>query len=309
MKSSSASVRLWSATPTPFHEDLSPDVASVVRLVERHVALDVEGIMFGGTCGEGPWMPMDDLVEVVRTAAGAGGGRIRIAAQVTDNSARRMLGHIDRLAAAGAEYAVVASPYFLMNANPRRILDLYLEVIRRSPIPMGFYDRGKHAVYPVDAALLPELLAEPNLHLVKDSSSDPARLALFLGAAEQRPGLSIFTGDEFHCDTSLGAGCRGLLLGGGIFNARLARGIGNAVVEGRVEDAGKLQVRMNELMLRVYGGPGITCWLAGLKYLLVQLGVFGGMAGYLGYPLTPECRAAIDEMVGGVDADGYRRDL
>lgn len=309
MSSLSDAVRLWSATPTPFYDDLSPDVSSVARLVEHHIELGVEGIMFGGTCGEGPWMPMDDLAEVVRAAADAGGGCIKIAAQVTDNSSRRMLEHIGRLEAAGAEYAVVASPYFLMNATPRGILDLYLEVIRQSPIPVGFYDRGRHAAYPVDMEFLPELLSEPNLHLVKDSSADPARLHLFLEAEKQRSGLSIFTGDEFHCDQSLEAGCRGLLLGGGIFNARLARAIGIAVAGGRIKDAQRLQARMNELMYRVYGGTKITCWLAGLKYLLVQLGVFAGDSCYLGYPLTPECRAAIDEIVTGADADNYRGDL
>lgn len=309
MSSLSDSVRLWSATPTPFHDDLSPDVSSVARLVEHHVELGVEGIMFGGTCGEGPWMPMTDLEEVVRAAADAGGGGIKIAAQVTDNSARRMLGHIDRLEAAGAEYAVVASPYFLMNATPRGILDMYLEVIRQSPIPVGFYDRGRHAAYPLETELLPELLSEPNLCFVKDSSADPARFHLFLEAEKQRSKFSIFTGDEFHCDQSLGAGCRGLLLGGGIFNARLARAIGIAVTEGRIKDARKIQGRMNELMYRVYGGTEITCWLAGLKYLLVQLGIFAGDACYLEYPLTPGCREAIDEIVTGADADGYRGDL
>lgn len=254
-------------------------------------------------------MPMADLAEVVQVAANVGGGRIKIAAQVTDNSARRMLGHIDRLEAAGAEYAVVASPYFLMNATPRGILNLYLDVIRKSPIPVGLYDRGKHATYPVEAELLPELLSEPNLRLVKDSSADRARLHLFLEAEKQRSGLSIFTGDEFHCDQSLEAGCRGLLLGGGIFNARLARAIGAAVLEGEQNEAARLQARMNDLMYRVYGGPKITCWLHGLKYLLVQLDVFKNTAGYLGYPLTEECRTTIEEMVHGTDVDNFRDDL
>ena len=254
-------------------------------------------------------MPMDDLVEVVRVAAATAGGRIRIAAQVTDNSARRMLGHIERLKAVGAEYAVVASPYYLMNATARNVLDLYLEVIRGSALPVGFYDRGKHAAYPVGEESLPELLAEPNLHLVKDSSTDAGRLAVYLESARRRAGLTILTGGEFNCDETLRAGCHGLLLGGGIFNARLAREIGDAVQAGNDDAARKTQVRMNELMYRVYGGPQITCWLTGLKYLLVQLGVFSHTTGYLRYPLTPECQAAIDEMVTGRDADHYRESL
>ena len=309
MSTSSASIPVWSATPTPFHENLTPDAASVERLVEHHILLGVQGIMLGGTCGEGPWMPMDDLVEVVRVAAAASVGRIRIAAQVTDNSVRRMLGHIERLQAVGAEYAVVASPYYLMNATPKNVFDLYLEVIRSSALPVGFYDRGQQAAYPVENEFLPELLAEPNVLLVKYSSQDKDRLAIYLESAKRRTGLPVLTGGEFNCDEILRAGCHGLFLGGGIFNARLARAVGDAVQAGNGDAAQKIQARMNELMYRVYGGPQITCWLTGLKYLLVQLGVFSHTTGYLRHPLTPECKAAIDEIVTGRDADHYRESL
>lgn len=304
-----APAEIWSATPTPLRTDLSLDGASVERMVDHHVKLGVDGLMLGGTCGEGPWMPFVDLLELVRLSARAGRGRLALAVQVTDNSARQMLGHIERLAAVGAQYAVVASPYFLVNVTPRRLLNLYLEVIRKSPLPVGFYDRGRNAGHILDERLLEELLSEPNLKMVKDSSMDPARREVFLGAARLRHDLSVLNGDEFDCIEPLRAGYDGVLLGGGIFNARLVAGIATAVTEKKFDEAACIQKRMNELMFRVYGGPKITCWLTGLKYLMVRLGVFSETANYLDYPLTPECRSAIDEIVIGQDPDGYRRDL
>ena len=50
---------------------------------------------------------------------------------------------------------------------------------------------------------------------------------------------------------------------------------------------------MNRLMWDVYGGKKITCWLTGLKELLVQMGVFRTNRSFLNYPLTPACRQAI----------------
>lgn len=305
-----ATTEIWSATPTPLFEDLSLDPESINRMVEHHVMLGVNGVMLGGTCGEGPWMPLDDLLELTRRVVRAAGGRLRVAVQITDNSTRRMLNHIERLVHAGADYAVVASPYFLMNTSPRRLLDLYLQVIRRSPLPIGFYDRGfRAAQYLVEKELLPELLAEPNLKLVKDSSVDPERRAVYLQAGSTRSDLSVFTGDEFQCVEPLAEGYDGLLLGGGIFNGRLADGIVRAVSQGRIEEARRIQERMNELMFRVYGGPNVTCWLTGLKYLLVRLQIFSSTSSYLDYPLTPECRNAIEEITDGEDADGYLADL
>lgn len=300
---------VWSATPTPFLSDLSVDRASVEALVEQHLQLGVTGLMLGGTCGEGPWMPYADLQELTASAARASAGRILIAAQVTDNSARRMLSNIEGLAENGAQLGVIASPYLMMNVNPRRILDLYLEVVRNSPIPIGFYDRGKHAAYVVETELLPELLAEPNLHVVKDSSTDPVRRDVFLKAARSRSGLAVLNGNEFDCVTYLHAGYDGLLLGGGIFNGGIAMSMIQNVAKGDDAEAQRLQQRMNDLMFRVYGGEKITCWLTGLKYLLQRMGVFQTTAGYLGYPLSDSCRAAIDEMVEGADADGFRADL
>lgn len=306
---SSSLAGVWSATPTPFHSDLSLDFESIAALVEQHIDLGVKGFMLGGTCGEGPWMPTSELVDLTKSATEKAAGRLGIAVQVTDNSAKRMLSHIEKVAKVGAQYAVVASPYFLINATPRRILDLYLEVVRQSPIPVGFYDRGKHATYVVENDLLPELLAEPNLHIVKDSSADLERRDLLLSGKKQRPELALFNGDEFNCASYIEAGYDGLLVGGGIFNGRIAAQIITAVQAGDMKKAGLLQERMNELMYRVYGGKKIACWLTGLKYLLVRMGVFQSEGSYLGYPLTDECRAAIDEIVVGDDKDGYRADL
>ena len=300
---------VWSATPTPFQTDLSLDIASIEAMVEQHAGLGVTGLMLGGTCGEGPWMPFSDLQELTGAAAAVSAGRIRVAAQVTDNSARRMLANIEGLAKKGAQLGVIASPYLMMNVNPRRILDLYLEVVRNSPIPIGFYDRGKHAAYVVETELLPELLAEPNLQIVKDSSTDPVRRDVFLKAARSRDGLSVLNGDEFDCVSYLQAGYDGLLLGGGIFNGGMAGAMIRSVDAGDHAEAARIQSRMNDLMFRVYGGEKITCWLTGLKYLLQRMGIFQSTAGYLGYPLTDSCRAAIDEIVDGADVDGFRSEI
>lgn len=84
-----------------------------------------------------------------------------------------------------------------------------------------------------------------------------------------------------------------LRLGGGVFNGFLARLILRACAAGRWAEAESLQRRMTRLMWAVYGGPGIRCWLAGEKYLLVRMGLFRTWANIPRYPLTASCRAAI----------------
>jgi 4-hydroxy-tetrahydrodipicolinate synthase len=300
---------LWSATPTPFTADGALDCTSVERLVEHHVRLGVSGLFLAGTCGEGPWMREVDRDGLVRTAVAAADRRLTIAVQVTDNSIPRVLDRITQAAAAGADLGVLDAPDRLLNATPQRLVAHYVEVARRSPLPIGFYDRGRHTPFALPLPQLAEVLAEPNVVLVKDSSADPARRDAFLAARAQRPGLLLLNGNEFDCVSYLEAGYDGLLLGGGIFNAAMAQRLLAAVRTGDAAEAGRQQARMNDLMWRVYGGRDIACWLTGLKELLVQTGLFTSRYSLLEYPLSDACRSQIEAMVTGADGMGWADDV
>jgi 4-hydroxy-tetrahydrodipicolinate synthase len=300
---------VWSATPTPLTADKRLDENSVPRLVAHHLRLGVQGLMLAGTCGEGPWLRTDDKAALVRAVVAAAAGRLRVAVQVTDNSAARVLANIEQAAEWGAEIAVVDAPWFFLNATPARKLAHYREIVRASALPVGFYDRGKHSSNALPEELLPELLAEPGIVMVKDSSQTDTRRDLYLAAMKARPGLVVLDGDEFNCVDYLRAGYSGLLLGGGIFNGTIAGRIIAAVRAGDLAGAAQLQARMNDLMLRVYGGPKIECWLTGLKELLVRMDVFSTNANHLDYPLTAECAAQIAAALDGSDGLGYRADL
>ena len=303
-------LEIWSATPTPFEANLSIDRSSVRRLVAHHLRLGVTGLMLGGTCGEGPWMTLDDLVELTNVTKAESGDRLCIAVQVSDNSVRRVLERIHKVADNGAEIAVVSPPFLMMNASPERLSSFYRNIIQISPIPVGIYDRGSVVSYSMNDETLEELLAEPNLVLVKDISKfHPDRAAMIRRIRARKPGFKIFCGDEFGCIAPIQHAYNGLLLGRAVFNATIARAIMALAKSGDLEGAQALQIRMNQLMYRIYGGEKISCWLSGLKYLMVKMGIFATTQGHLEYPLTNDCREAIDEIIVGPDESGYRADL
>lgn len=284
---------VWSAAPTPFTPRMRIDEVAVKRLIEHHLRLGVKGVFLCGTCGEGPWMPDRERRALVCAAVAAARGRLVIAVQVTDNSAARILDNMRSIAEDGADLAVIAPPFFLMNATPDNVAALYLEAIRGCPLPVGIYDRGLNAAVVVTADALRQIYAEPKVVLVKDSSANPERMKLTLSLRKIRPTLRLLNGNEFACAEYMQAGYDGLLLGGGIFNGQLAGMIIEAVRAGRPREADRLQQRMNRLMWDVYGGKKITCWMAGLKHLLVEIGLFRTANNFLNYPLTPACRKAI----------------
>jgi len=298
---------VWSACPTPLKENFQVDPDSVRRMVEHHLRMGVAGLFLAGTCGEGPWLTDRNREALTRAAAAASAGRMRLALQVTDNSSARVLDNIDKAAAWGAEIAVVAAPPVFIHVSPGRLVDHFREIVRHSPLPVGFYDGGEPLAIP--EPLLPEFLDDPRLVLVKDSSSLESRIPIYAAARRRRPELLLLDGDEFACVRYLAAGYDGLLLGGAVFNARLAGAIFAAVRAGDLPRAEALQLRMSDLMYRVYGGRQIECWLAGLKGLLVEMGIFSTRTNLLGYTLTDTCRQQIRDALSGADGLGYREDL
>ena len=293
---------VWSAAPTPFTDSMKVDTVAVKRMVEHHLRLGVKGLFVAGTNGEGPWMPDAQRRDIVRLIARHARGRLPIAVQVTDNSVARILDNIKAARDDGGDIAVIASPNFLVRSTPKKIEELLRDAIRRSPLPVGFYDRGTHSPVMVPNGVLKGVYGEPNVIMLKDSSSDPERRDIALAARRGRPELRLLDGDEFHCVDYLKAGYDGLLLGGGVFNGHIANLILEAMADGDIPLAERLQKRMNRIMWAVYGGKSIKCWIAGEKRLLVAMGVFRTEKTFLQFRLTDACGRAIERVLDK-DAD------
>lgn len=288
---------VWSAAPTPLDDKLKIDRSSVKRSIEHHLRLGVRGLFVAGTCGEGPWLPDGDRRLLTQLSVKESKGRLPIAVQVTDNSAPRILDKIKQAKEDGADFAVIAPPHFAFNVTPNNLRDLYLEAIGKSVLPVILYHFGLGGKTAMPESVLKVLLQEKKVVAIKDSSDNPRYRTLALAAQRKRPGLRLLNGSEFNCVEYLQDGYDGLMLGGAAFNGFLAGQIMEAVAEGDIAQANKLQTRMNRIMYAVYGGKKIQCWLAGEKYLLTQLGVFRGYANYPNYELTAACRKAIDQLV------------
>lgn len=257
--------------------------------------------MLGGTCGEGPWLRHSDLEVLVRTGVEHADGRIEVIVQATDNSPGLILERIKALEKWGVASAVVAQPHFFMNATPDRLRAFYQEIWEHSPLPAIFYDRGTHATVPVPLEVLGEILSHPKVRGIKDSASDPERFAVCKTVREERPDLFILNGNEFQLLPSLQAGYDGAFFGGMVLTAPAVHQTMNLLAAGDEKAAAALDEETQRFLFDVYGGPKITCWLAGLKYTLTRMNIFSEWTNIPGYPLTDECRQAIDRAVAETD--------
>ncbi|HEY0865222.1 MAG TPA: dihydrodipicolinate synthase family protein [Lacunisphaera sp.] len=287
-------VKIWSAVPTPLTPAFRVDEGAVERMVLDSVRNGIQGLFLAGTCGEGPWLPDREKQVLVRTAARAARGKLKIAAQASDNSVPRILENVQLAAEAGADYAIIASPATFLNATPERVAALFTDAVNASPLPMGIYDLGSHRPVVIPEARLKEIYLLPNVHLVKDSSGAPARRAIALAAREAKPALQLFNGDEFRCLEYLQAGYDGFMFGGAVAIAPQLNRIAQLYAAGRMDEAAVVDAEMKDVLYGLYGGKAIACWLTGLKYYMVRRGLFATTTSFLGYPLTEECRAFVE---------------
>ena len=288
----------WSAMSTPLTLDGRVDADALEKLVEHQVKLGLKGLFIGGTAGEGPFLADAERARLAKLTVKFAAGRMPVAVQVTDNSAERMIENLDRYQDEGIDIAVVAPPFFQLNATQDFLYDIYCKVMDACQIPVGLYNLGKNTRTLVPPETLARLLENPKVVLVKDSSSEEAYEQVILRAKAARKGtLAALCGDEFNSVHYMRNGYDGVLFGGGCFNGAYACEMHRLVRAGKPDEAQQLQEHLNEVLYKVFGGKELTCWLAGQKELMVRLGVFNTAKTLLNYKLNDECSKAIDEVV------------
>jgi 4-hydroxy-tetrahydrodipicolinate synthase len=289
---------VWSAAPTPFKDGYKLDRESIERLAEHQIRLGIKGVFIGGTCGEGPWLNDAMRLELAKLSVKYNQGKMHLAMQVTDNSALRIIDNIKRIADTGVDIAIIAPPFFQINASQDYLKKLYFEVIEASPLPIGIYHLGKNTKTLIESESIASIIAHPKVVVIKDSSADPVAMATIVRARNQRKGkLFALNGNEFDCVTYVEAGYDGALLGGACFNGFMANEIIRLAKLGQIDAAKLLQARMNELMFDVFGGKDIHCWLAGQKLLMVKLGIFSTNKTIINYQVDAACEKAIDAAI------------
>jgi dihydrodipicolinate synthase/N-acetylneuraminate lyase len=275
-------------------DGLAIDGDSVDRMVEHHVSHGLAGVFIGGTCGEGPLMPRSSLRELTRRTSAAAADRLQLAVQTTDNSAVRVLGNIEEAKEDGADIAVVAEPWFSAPRSTEEYLrDHYLRIAEESVLPIGLYIRSVS----MGVENYRSLFGHSKICMIKDSSIDVRIMGTALSVLAERSDLAVLTGYEFDVVSYLKAGYSGVLAGGAILTGSLLVRLCSAFRSGDVDAARELERTSIGVLHTAYGGPSISSWLTGLKYALVQMGVFSTRTGYLTYPLPEEVARGIDEMV------------
>ncbi|RMF14789.1 MAG: 4-hydroxy-tetrahydrodipicolinate synthase [Gammaproteobacteria bacterium] len=194
------------ALVTPMHDDGSVDWEALAKLVSFHVANKTDAIVTVGTTGESATLDFDEHAEVIRFVVREAAGRIPVIAGTGANSTKEALMLTRSAAEAGADAALLVTPYY--NKPTQEGLYQHYKLLADSvDIPQILYNVPGRTAVDMQNETVARLADHPRIAGIKDATGDVARgaeLVRMLGDA-----MAVYSGDDGSCEQLMLAGGQG----------------------------------------------------------------------------------------------------
>jgi 4-hydroxy-tetrahydrodipicolinate synthase len=188
---------------TPMRADGAIDEDAYARLIEFQIANGTTGLIAVGTTGESPTLTHDEHRRCVALAVEVAARRVPVIAGAGSNSTAEAIGLAVFAKHAGADAALVVTPYY--NKPTQQGLYLhYTAIADAADLPIIIYNIPPRSVIDMSPATMARLAQHPNIVGVKDSTANLARpLQTRLACG---PDFCQLSGEDATAVAFLGAG-------------------------------------------------------------------------------------------------------
>ena len=261
---------IFPALTTPFEKgDLSE--SRLKSNIEKFEKIDLSGYLVLGSTGESVLMNDKERLKAIEVVRASSSGGKTIIAGTGMQSTRGTIEFTNQAAGAGAEYALVVTPfYFKGQMTTENLVHYYREVADKSNIPILMYNVPKFTGLDLPVKAVLTLADHPNIVGLKDSSGNIARLTELVKVCPSD--FVLLQGSGSVLFPSLMLGAQGAILALSDFAPAETVEIFQKVNAGDLEKARELQMRLitlNQKIVNTFGVPGI-------KSALDLVGYFGG---------------------------------
>jgi len=196
------------ALVTPFDDDESIDHDQLRADVRRLEAAGVDGVVPTGSTGESATLTHDEHIEVVETVVDAVED-IPVVAGTGSNNTQEALSLTRRAADAGADAALLLSPYY-NKPEPAGMEEHYRTVADAVDVPQMLYNVPSRTGRSIDVETTVSLASHPNVQGYKAASGD---LGLISEAAERtrEEEFAVVSGDDGLTLPIMGVGGQGVI--------------------------------------------------------------------------------------------------
>ena len=252
------------ALVTPF-KDGQVDMDALKKLVDWHIAEGSAGLVPVGTTGESPTLSHEEHHAVVEAVVKFAAGRVPVIAGTGSNSTAEAIDLIQHAERAGADAALVVTPYY-NKPTQAGLIAHFTAVHDASKLPIIIYNIPGRSVVDMSPATMGELAKLPRIVGVKDATGDLSRV----------PRTRITCGKDFIQLSGEDATALGFNAHGGVgcisvtanVAPRLCAEFQAATLAGDYRTALDYQDRLMPLHDAIFAEPG----LVGAKYGMSLLG-------------------------------------
>lgn len=193
------------ALVTPFING-KVDEAKIPELVEFQISRGTDVICPCGCTGEAATLSHDEQIRIVRTVVETVAGRVKVVAGTGSNSTEEALHLTKRAKEAGADGALMITPYY--NKPPQRGLKLHYERIAGAvDLPIMLYNVPSRT----GVNMLPETVAElsqiENIVAIKEASGNVDQVSSILSMCD----ITVLSGDDSLTLPMLAVGAKGVV--------------------------------------------------------------------------------------------------
>jgi 4-hydroxy-tetrahydrodipicolinate synthase len=226
---------------TPMTSDGTVDERAFQDFVAWQVAEGTQGVIPVGTTGESPTLSHDEHKRVVELCVEAAGGRVPVIAGTGSNSTNEAIALTRHAKAAGADAALVVTPYY--NRPTQEGLFLHFTAIAdAADLPIIIYNIPPRSAVDMSVETMARLAKHPNIIGVKDATASLTR-PLHTRAACGTDFCQL-SGEDHTALAFLAAGGVGCISVTANVAPRLCRAMHDAWADGRIQDALGVQDRL-----------------------------------------------------------------
>jgi len=159
---------------TPMHPSGTVDEAAFSAFVDWQIQQSTNGIVPVGTTGESPTLSHDEHRRVVEIAVQVAAGRVPVLAGAGSNSTAEAIELTRHAKEAGADGALVVTPYYNKPTQQGMILH-YTAIADAVDLPIVIYNIPSRSVVDMSVETMAHLAQHRNIVGVKDSTANLAR--------------------------------------------------------------------------------------------------------------------------------------
>ncbi len=199
--------RFMPALITPFTSEGSIDWDAHAANVSTMRRRGLEGLVLGGSNGEGPFLEPGERRRLI--AESAPGGALIVA--IWAESVRQAMTQVEETD--GAHAVLVTTPTTLARTDVAAQIRFFTEVADRAALPVYLYSVPRNTGYHLDETAIIRLSEHDNIAGMKDSGGDAVRIQRILGACH--PDFAMYNGASASALLASNAGAVGAITASG----------------------------------------------------------------------------------------------